>query len=279
MSATHLLDGPSGVGVNITPDFYDGLLASPDLYDFLEIDPELFVLTPTVERTLAGLARRYPFVLHSTSLSICGDNEIPVRLLDTVEHLADILSATVYSDHLSFTRAGQVDLDLYMAPVFDHSMLDHLERRIRTVRDRIGPAFALENVGQLFVQSDSDLAESDFLLALVERTGVPVQLNLDSVVISADTLGVTPHEHLRSFPLDAVTTIAVVPETAMNVMLKRAYGARIDELTLELLDESLRRCPARRVVVQRRPGHAPQEFAEFLGRAREIYASQRREPS
>jgi uncharacterized protein (UPF0276 family) len=261
-----------GVGTNLRPDMYEWVTGvHGQSVDFLELDPDTFQLTRSVEERLRALRQEFPFILHSTSLSICGDNPFDQTYLRRIARFVEVVGADVYSDHLSFTRAGDVNLDLYMCPVFTDQMLEWLAVRTGVVRSAVPTDFALENVGMLFEPPGSDYTETQFVAKVVDRTGVPLQLNLDSVAVSASTIVVDPEEYLLRFPLDDVVTIAVVPEQSMNPMLRRRYGRGINQLMLRMLESALRHSQCTRVMVQGRPGDSFGELLDVLEASKDLF--------
>lgn len=268
MSAT----STAGVGFALTPELYGEVIREGGIaFDFLELDPDAYHLTESVEATLAELAASHPMTLHSTELSICGDNELDERRLAKIERMVRITGCDLYSDHLSYTWAGDVNLDLYMSPEFSDTMLDHLARRVDVLRRRVGCEIALENVGMLLAQPAAQYSEVDFIAAALKEAGISLQLNLDSVAISAETLGLAPEEYLTGFPLDRVSLVTVVPETSMNPVLRRRYGSEINVLMLRMLDYVLSHCDVSRMMVQGRRGDIPEEFIAFYTTAHEAY--------
>jgi uncharacterized protein (UPF0276 family) len=266
-----------GVGINAMPEFHDEI-ASHDgtLFSFVELDPEEYVPShPVVGELLAGWAERFPIVLHSTSLSLCGDNDLPRDLLARVGHVASLTGARAYSDHLSVSWAGDIELDLYMSPVMNDEAVAWVRSRVRSVERWLGIPFALENVGMLMRPNHSTYTETEFLHRALRAADCGLQLNLDSVAISAATLGVDPLDYLRDFPWEHVVTVTIVPETCMNPVLRIRYGSDLDGLMFSMLDLALRRSPARRVVVQRRNGNSLASLQTHFEQAGALYRRHR----
>jgi uncharacterized protein (UPF0276 family) len=267
-----------GVGVNSSPSFHlEVMRHARGAFDFVELDPEHYLLErPGVAELLGEFRGAYPVVLHSTTLSIAGDNALDLELLAQSQRVAGLTGACLYSDHLSFSHAGPDRLDLYMPPIYSAEMVGWVKRRARAVRSHVAVPFAVENVGQLLDAPFADFSEHEFFAAIWRDAGVALQLNLDSTAISAATLGVDPLEYLATFPFEAVVTIAVVPEQSMNPILRQRFGANLDTLALRMLDLALSRSDARRVMVQRRYAEDSLDaLAPFLGATREIWRRRR----
>jgi len=271
-----VIDYALGVGVNLTPEYYGQIAIDRSVpYDFLEIDPHDFNLTEPVRRTFSEIARRYPVVLHSTTLSLCGDAPLDAGQLGVVGEFARLVGSQVYSDHLCFTRAGNLNLDLYMTPAFTDEMLHWVRARVETVIAATGVPFVLENVGMIVGQPGSGYTETEFLRQVAATSGAGLQLNLDSVAVSAAAVGRSPLDYLQQFPLDLVETVAVVPKASMNPALRAEYGQDIDKSVLEMFDAVMAGSPVERVMVQRRPGDSSAGFDGFYLAVRDIYDKHR----
>jgi len=282
-AATSLLKGHSvidfatGVGVNLTPEFYGQVMIDRAVpYDFLEVDPTVFDLSDDVRDTFLTVSRTYPIILHSTIMSLCGDAPFDLEELEKIAKFAEIVASPIYSDHLSFTWAGDINLDLYMSPIFNDEMLTWVRSRVASIETATSLPFIAENVGLMINQVGSQYSEVEFLKRLTLDVGVPLQLNLDSVSVSAATLGRSPVDYVQEFLFENIETIAVVPEGSMNPALRRSYGEGLDATTLGMLEVVLRGTDVDRVMVQRRSGDEDAGFNEFYNAARQIYASSRK---
>ncbi|WP_371666632.1 DUF692 domain-containing protein [Streptomyces sp. NBC_00289] len=262
----------AGVGIALTSELgAEVVCRDGEKFDFIELDPHAIHLTADVESAITELAGRYPIVLHSTRLSICGDNELDRFQIEKTDRIARVTGCEYYSDHLSYTGAGDINLDLYMPPEYSDEMLHYLYDRVNVVRDSTPCPFALENVAMLVTQSKAQYSELDFIDTLLKETGVGLQLNLQSVAVSAITLGQEPEEYLKLFNLDNVAMVTVVPEGSMNPVLRRKYGAGINGLSLRMLKYVLENSSTDRLMVQGREGDDKDEFLRFYRKAYAAY--------
>ena len=65
-------------------------------------------------KTFKEIAALKPIVLHSVALSLGTAAEIDKQYLNGVAKVIDELNALVYSEHLSFTKAGGIDTSLLL---------------------------------------------------------------------------------------------------------------------------------------------------------------------
>ncbi len=270
-----------GIGVNISPiigpNVHDEVMAQIGHIDFLEIDPEAFsLINPAFLEKVEVYKKHFGLTLHSTSLSLCGDQPIDMTLMRTVEDFLNVTGAPFYSDHLSFSQVQDVLLDLYMCPAFTEEMLAWAEFRVTEVVRATGSTFLMENVGALFRFRSGCYSESKFIQRLTDKTDVGLMLNLDSIAISAATYRRDPVEYLLEFPLDRALTISVVPESCMNPIMRQRFGSNMDSVLWKLLDVALARSPASLVTLQRRNGNSLASLANELSVIRGVYSDHRK---
>ena len=65
----------------------------------------------------------------------------------------------------------------------------------------------LENPSSYLRFAQSTLSETDFLAAVVDRTGCGLLLDVNNVFITAANLGTQPRRYIADFPLEAVGEI------------------------------------------------------------------------
>lgn len=270
-----------GIGVNISPIFgsnaHEEVMAQIGSIDFLEIDPEAFSLDdPAFVEILRKYKEHFGLTLHSTSLSLCGDQPVDMKLVSTVGAFLSATDAPFYSDHLSFMQAQDVLLDLYMCPAFTEEMLAWTERRVDEVMRATASPFIMENVGALFQLRAACYTEPEFIRRLLDKTNAGLMLNLDSVAISAATFSRDPVEYLLEFPLDRVVTISLVPESCMNPIMRNRFGCNLDSVLWKLLDVALAHSPASLVTLQRRRCNSLDSLANELSAIRGTYSAHRK---
>lgn len=80
---------------------------------------------------------------------------------------------------------------------------DHLDE----VQETIGRPILLENPSTYLVFKESTMSETDFIRALVRRTGCGLLLDINNVFVSATNLGFSALDYLADYPLEHVGEI------------------------------------------------------------------------
>ncbi|MEN9658213.1 MAG: hypothetical protein RL571_1678 [Pseudomonadota bacterium] len=262
----------SGLGVNaspgITSDFITDIIDSDFSIDFIEINPEEFDLDcPKSMGLINRLMNECPLVLHTTTLSLAGSNNLSNKYLNDIRMFGDKAKSLYYSDHLSFIDSGDIRLDLYTPPIFTNELMHIVCDRINKVKNTTKLPFVFENVGLLFPPLKTDYSEVDFIKNVLYTTDSKLMLNLDSVAISASTLKLDPLKYLSTFPLDKLQSITFVPRSCMNPIMAEIFGVGIDSLMLEMTEYILQKSDVNMITLQRRQGNTmasvKKEFLEI----------------
>ena len=122
---------------------------------------------------------------------------------------------------------------------------DHIDQ----VQETLGRKMLLENPSSYLAFADSTMSETEFLSALVHRTGCGLLLDVNNVFISATNLGYTPQGYLDAYPMQAVGEIHVGghAEDADDhgaPLLIDSHGCATADPVWDLLNHALAAAPA-----------------------------------
>ena len=185
--------------------------------------------------------------------------------------LTALTGAKSFSDHFSFTGERNGDTELYVPPVLNEESLETLVGRALHLKSLLGVELQFENVASLFRNPFNEIGEGDFLREFCRLSGARLILNIDSIIITSRALGVDAETLLRSYPLQYVESITVVPSVAMNPMLRSMYAEDVDRQMWRLLEMVLAESDADSVVLQRR--FRENDFAQmrpFIEQTRQV---------
>lgn len=270
------------IGFTYRADYHDSIVANSDRIDFLEIIPDGLDLHDGSEETrrIRSLSKLLPFTAHSIDLSIAStkDDEYFEHFNELLEFIK-VLNVSHYSDHLAYTRAGRLNCDAYVPPLYGIENVDNLARRIAPLLEKlsaIGATFALENVANTVLADRSDPSrEGVFMRELSDATDISYILNIDSLLISSGALGISPIELLRTYPVERIDSVTIVPPDAMNVVMNEQYGVLVREEALSVFEAALELIDPRRVVIQvRYPHNTLDTQLEYINRLRSIRSTQ-----
>lgn len=247
---------PSRPGVGYKAQHFSAIMADPGAVGWIEVHAENYMGAggrPIAQ--LRNLAERFPISVHGVGLSIGGAAPLDRDHLARLRHLLDWLNPASFSEHLAWsTHDGDFLNDLLPLP-YTAATLARVASHVTQVQDTLGRQILLENPSSYLAFAESDMSETDFLRALVMRTGCGLLLDINNVFVSATNLATAPRDYIDAFPLDAVGEMhlgghAQDTDAAGAPLLIDSHGHPVADPVWALLDHTLRRCGPRPVLVE-----------------------------
>ncbi len=201
-------DIPARAGVGLKPAHYAAILdGSPDI-GWFEIHAENYMgAGGPPHHYLARIRERYPISLHGVGLSIGAEGPLDPDHLARLRAVADRYAPGLFSEHLAWsTHQGVYFPDLLPLP-YTAETLARVAAHIEEVQETMGRRMLLENPSTYLAFETAEMSETEFLAALVRRTGCGLLLDVNNVFVSATNHGTSPEAYLEAFPLAAVGEI------------------------------------------------------------------------
>lgn len=254
-----------GVGLGYRAPLRTHVLRHLEELDFLEVITDSFLRNEPALRALSSLV---PCVPHSLNLSV-GSVTDPAYL-EAVARAVEVADPPWHSDHLAFTRAGEV-VTGHLAPVpHTEESLRVVRENVRAVQARIGRPFALENITMPFYWPDDEMPEHEFLARLVKETGCRLLVDLENVRVNRANHGRGGRDFLDRLPLEAVVQVHVAGGTHAEGMENDTHSEPVSEETWGLLEHLCELIPPPAVLIERDANFPP--FPELLGEVRRARA-------
>ena len=216
-----------GAGIGLKAEFYGEVLYNSPKIDWFEVHPENYMIEggPAL-RNLDAIRSDYPLSLHGVGMSL-GSCEPPTgNHLDRLASLIDRLEPFEVSEHLSWSRTGDLFLtDLLPVPMTNEA-LDIVEANVCRAQDRLGRTLLLENPSTYLRFREEEIPEPEFLSELARRTGCGLLLDVNNLFVSASNHGFDPIEWLDAVDLDAVAEIHLAGH---SVDRASGHAIRIDD--------------------------------------------------
>ena len=195
---------------------------------------------------LAGIARRWPLVVHGIGLSIGSADRFDTDHLEQIGRWWQRFRFPWHSDHLAFHLAehqgSRANAGITLPLARDRESLDLLVPRIREVLRRVPTPFLLENNVYYFDIPDPEMDEAGFLNTLCRESGCGLLLDLHNLYTNARNHGFDPFEVLRRLDLHHVGEIHVAGGMELEGFYLDAHSDVIPEPVWQLLEWVLPRC-------------------------------------
>ena len=142
----------------------------------------------------------YPISLHGVGLSLGSAGALDLRHLNRLAALENRIKPGLVSEHLSWSIAnGDYLNDLIPLP-YTEEALDNFSVHVEQMQDALKRRVLIENPSAYMRYEHSTIAETEFLLAVTERTDCGVLLDVNNVFVSAHNLGFDPIRYIDAIP-------------------------------------------------------------------------------
>lgn len=149
----------------------------------------------------------YPLSVHGVGLSIGSAGGMPPGHLARLKSVVDRYQPFIVSEHLAWsTHEGTFLNDLLPLP-YTEATLSLVARHVDEAQTALGRRILIENPSTYLRFEGEQMPETDFLRALVRRTGCGLLLDVNNVVVSAANHGFDPRAYLEAFPHEHVGEI------------------------------------------------------------------------
>jgi uncharacterized protein (UPF0276 family) len=157
------------------------------------------------------------------------------------------------SDHLTFCRAGRLDLKQNLAVPRTPELMGIFVDNIKLARHRMAAELLIENIGCMWDFEESTIERSDFYRTIVIDSGAKCLLDLHNLYVDELNFGSDPVQFIKALPPELVAEVHVAGGTwnRSRTTYHDSHDARIPPRVFELLDLVLARARPAVVVLER----------------------------
>jgi uncharacterized protein (UPF0276 family) len=166
---------------------------------------------------LERIREDYPLSLHGVGLSLGGTDPLDHEHLAKLGRAVRRFQPMLISEHLSWSSAGGRHVNDLLPLPYTEEALANVSARIRIVQDRLGCPILVENVSSYLEFECSRIAEWDFLIAVAERSGCGILLDLNNIHVSAHNHGFDAARYVGAIPRDLVGELHLAGHTRVAV--------------------------------------------------------------
>ena len=247
---------PNAVGVGYKPQHFSDLRANAGPVQWLEIHAENYMGDGgRPHAQLRALSEEFAISVHGVGLSIGGEGPLDADHLARLKKLCDWVNPASFSEHLAWSTHGAEFLNDLLPLPYTEATLTHVADHINQVQDTLGRQMLLENPSSYLRFDTSTLSETDFLMAVTQRTGCGLLLDVNNVFISSTNLNVSPQDYIDAYPLDKVGELHVGGHDEDHddhgaPLLIDSHGKPVADPVWTLLDYTLTKSGPRPVLVE-----------------------------
>jgi uncharacterized protein (UPF0276 family) len=237
---------PASAGIGLRGPHYRELADRLPTVGWLEAHSEnFFGEGGAPHRYLEALRRDYPLSLHGVGLSLGSVDPLDTRHLQRLQALVTRYQPALISEHLSWSSAnGLFSNDLLPLP-YTEEALDHFSDRVARTQEALGRQILIENPSSYLRYDHSTIDEWTFLVAVAERGGCGLLLDVNNVYVSAENHDYDAREYLDAIPRERVGEIHLaghaVNRYGDRTILIDDHGGPVAEPVWALFEYALQR--------------------------------------
>ncbi|QYZ68872.1 MNIO family bufferin maturase [Neotabrizicola shimadae] len=199
---------PASPGLGFKPEHFSDILRLSPALGFFEIHAENYMGEGgPPHRMLGRLRQDYALSLHGVGLSIGGPGRLDRDHLARLKALVARYEPDSFSEHLAWSSHGGDYLNDLLPLPYTAETLQAVCDHVDEVQAVLGRRMLLENPSTYVLFEQSTLEETEFLAAVVRRTGCGLLLDVNNVFVSATNHRMDARAYLAGFPVAAVGEI------------------------------------------------------------------------
>ena len=196
-------------------------------------------------RALEQARALYPLSLHGVGLGLGSADPIDREHLRRVQRAVERFEPALVSEHACWGHSGGEHFnDLLPLPLTEEAVR-HLAGRVREVQDALGRQILVENLSSYLGFAASQLAEWEFLAALVQESGCALLLDVNNIYVNSVNLGLDAERYIAGVPRDAVREIHLAGhlrrQVGEQVLLIDDHGSAVHPDVWRLYELALQR--------------------------------------
>jgi uncharacterized protein (UPF0276 family) len=235
-------------GTSFKHEHFQGIVDQGKHEGFFEVHAENYMgAGGRPHRMLERIRTDHPVSIHGVCMSIGGQEPLDAVHLERFRALVARYEPALVSEHLAWsTHASTYFNDLLPLP-YTEATLVRVADHIGHVQETIGRPILLENPSTYIAFSESTMSETDFLRALVQRSGCGLLLDVNNVFVSATNQGFSAVDYLAVFPLSHVGEIHLAGHAKQtddegDPLLIDSHDRKVADLVWALFESVVARC-------------------------------------
>jgi uncharacterized protein (UPF0276 family) len=237
---------PATAGIGLRSCHHEALLEQRPAVGWLEVHTENYFHDGGPHLQALERAREsYPLSLHGVGMGLGSMDPLDRGHVARVRRAIERFGPSLVSEHACWNRhQGEHFNDLLPLPYTEEAAI-HLADRIAQAQDMLGRQILIENLSCYLSFRSSRLTESEFLTAVVERSGCGLLLDVNNVYVNSVNVGLDAVGFINDLPTGTVGEIHLAGHVSRTVdgreLLLDDHGSQVPEPVWDLYQLALRR--------------------------------------
>ena len=264
-----------GIGIGYREQFRGELFLNQSEVDFLEIISDRYLDTNKEKQAeLELIAAHFPLIPHAINLSLGSAEGLDTDYLLKLAKLIKQLNPPWWSEHLSFTKAGGIDIG-HLSPLpYTKEAVKVVCENIEQIRRYIDTPLIIENITYMVKIPGGEMTEAQFIGEIVDRADCGLLLDLTNLYINSTNHGYSRQDFLSQLPLERVVQLHFVGGYWHDGVLIDSHSHSTPVEVWQLMKEVVAQTTVQGIVLERDENIPPfAELATELRQAKEILNS------
>ncbi|WP_084404143.1 DUF692 domain-containing protein [Marinobacterium litorale] len=274
------------VGIGLKPEHFEAILTQRPPLQFVEVHAENYMMAGGPgHHYLSRIHEHYQLSVHGVGLSIGGDADLDIAHLKRLSELLERHQPECFSEHLAWsTHSGCFLNDLLPVP-YTQARLQQVCDHIDQTQTYLKRQMLLENPATYLQYRSSQMAETEFINEVLQRTGCGLLLDINNVYVSCINHGWNSAHYINALPLDRIGEIHLAgfsrdQDDLGAPLLIDSHDAPVAKAVWTLYRQTLERCGPKPTLIER-DGNLPSltTLADEALQAASIQRDLHREPA
>jgi len=263
-----------GVGISYRSQFSAEVLKHRDHINFIEIVADHYIDASAQKLEELNTLRKYFTIIpHAINLSLGSAEGLDLSYLKKLAKLIDWLNPPYWSEHVSFSKAGGIEIG-HLSPLpFNEAALNPLEKNINQATALIKQPLILENISYLVKIPGQEMEEGEFLTALMKRVDAGLLLDVTNLYYNSYNHQYNLDQFLATFPADKVVQLHFTGGmyNADKDKFIDNHSSQTPPEVWALMERVLTLCPVKGIILERDDSNPDfDEIAQDLIKAKQI---------
>lgn len=222
----------TGKGIGLRTPHYRQFLNEPIAIDWLEVHSENYFGDGGFDlHVLDQLAQRYPISLHGVGLGLGSATPVQELHLQKLKRLVDRVQPALVSEHLCWGRIAGRHMNDLLPLTLSQQALNTVSERIDLLQNYLQRQVLIENVSTYLRFADDAMSETEFLIALSQKTGCGILLDLNNLYVNQCNHQEDAYQALAQFaqlPANVIGEIHLAGHTKTDLCLIDDHGSCVD---------------------------------------------------
>ena len=206
------------VGIGLKSQHYGNILEGKPPVSFFEIHAENYMVEGGVHhRYLGEIAQNYPLSVHGVGLSLGSADGIDGDHLERLATVIERYKPWLVSEHLAWSASGETYLNDLLPIPYTQESLNLVADNVARTQDRISRQLLIENPSSYMAFECSNMLELDFLVALTEKSGCGLLVDVNNIYVSATNNGWSAEAYIDNIPDELVGEIHLAGHSARDI--------------------------------------------------------------